>query len=510
MNGLTNAEESSVLVGAGLLGIVTTGMYDTPLSMYREYIQNSADALSGSEISGKAKVEIGIDVAKRQVRIRDYGPGLSYEDACDRLIPIGYSDKKMGIDRGFRGIGRLAALPFAETVAFTTRAFQTESVTRITWYRDRLPDLTAPRAQLEQAIRKCVDVETLSGSEYPDHFFEVEVGGVARHSAGLLLNREAVRDYIGEVCPVPMSKEFPFTMQVRNLLGVSGPPIALEVIIKGDSQPAERPYGNVIRLSTNRVDQFADFQEIHIPSDDGKGVAAVGWVAHSSYLGALPKELRIRGIRARVGNIQIGDESVFDELFPEERFNRWCVGEIHIMDSRIIPNTRRDYLQPSPHLRNLENHLMPILRDISSRCRRASTARNRHRKILSLLCNIEDLHDLAVSGYLAVEDSRALVVRALQETKVVRESVRKNDLKDCCLERLDEIEEQLGNFNYEEKPDEFDIIPPEEVTVYQRVFQTLAELAPSPGSAKEMIEAVLAETSERLQDSTDRAALQEE
>ena len=62
----------------------------------------------------------------------------------------------------------------------------------------------------------CVDVETMPGSEYPDHFFEVEVGDVARHSAGLLLNRDAVRHYIGEVCPVPMSVGFPFAKKIEG------------------------------------------------------------------------------------------------------------------------------------------------------------------------------------------------------------------------------------------------------------------------------------------------------
>ena len=38
-----------------------------------------------------------------------------------------------------------------------------------------------------------------------------------------------------------------------------------------------------------------------------------------------------------MGNIRVGDERVFDHLFEEERFNRWCVGEVHILDSRIIP-----------------------------------------------------------------------------------------------------------------------------------------------------------------------------
>ena len=280
--------------------------------------------------------------------------------ALERLLPIGRSDKTLGIDRGFRGVGRLAGLAFAKTVSFTTRARGDQAVSRITWHSDRLPELSSTESELEEAILDCVDVETLSGSDHPEHFFQVEVRNVARHSAGLLLNRDAVRDYVGEVCPVPMSSKFPFADKVEKLFHGIEAPLTLDVLLEGDPHPIERPYGESILLSADKESEFKEFQVIRIPSVDGNGQAVLGWVAHSSYLGAIPKEQRVRGVRARVGNIQIGSEAVFDNLFTEERFNRWCVGELHILDSRIIPNARRDYFEPGPHLRNIENLLTPV------------------------------------------------------------------------------------------------------------------------------------------------------
>ena len=378
-------------------------------------------------------MDIAIDVSERRIRIRDNGPGLSREEALERLLPIGRSDKTLGIDRGFRGVGRLAGLAFAKTVSFTTRAREDQAVTRITWHSDRLPELTSTESELEEAILDCVDVKPCQVRIIPEHFFEVEVGDVARHSAGLLLNRDAVRDYVGEVCPVPLSSEFPFADRVEGLFCGAEAPLTLEVLLEGDPDPVERPYGESIRLSANKEAEFTEFQVVRIPSVDGNGEAALGWIAHSSYLGAIPKEQRVRGIRARVGNIQIGGEAVFDDLFTEERFNRWCVGELHILDSRIIPNARRDYFEPGPHLRNLENQLTPVLRNISTRCRRESTARNRARKTLSALCNIEDLYALATSGYLTSEDSAGLVQEALREVEEVRKSIGKGSLDNGTL-----------------------------------------------------------------------------
>ena len=495
MTNSLGTQETPALSGAGLLGLVTTGMYHDPLSMYREYIQNASDAVAASGLSGRARVEIAVDVSERRIRIRDNGPGLSREEALERLLPIGRSEKTLGIDRGFRGVGRLAGLAFAKTVSFTTRTHGDQAVTRITWHSDRLPELTSTESELEEAILDCVDLEILPGSGHPEHFFDVEVGDVAHHSAGLLLNRNAVRDYIGEVCPVPMSSIFPFAERVEGLFNGAEAPLKLEVLLEGDPDPVKRPYGESIQLSASKQAEITEFQVIRIPTVDDTGEAAVGWVAHSSYQGAIPKEQRVRGIRARVGNIQIGGEAVFDHLFTEERFNRWCVGELHILDSRITPNARRDYFEPGPHLRNLENQLIPVLRGISTRCRRESTARNRARKTLSTLCNIEDIYALATSGYLTSEDSAGLVRQALREVEEIRKGIGKRNLDNGTIERLDSAEDKLNNLSVETEPQRFGDMPPAEAVVYQKVFGALATLAPSPGSARELIEMVFAEAS---------------
>ena len=486
-------QNTSALSGAGLLGLVTTGMYDSPLSMYREYIQNAADAFAGSGLLERARVDIALDVPGRRIRIRDNGPGLTREEALERLVPVGRSDKTLGVDRGFRGVGRLAGLAFAKTVSFTTRAREDQTVTRITWHSDRLPDLTSTTSELEEAILDCVDVQILPGADYAEHFFEVAVGEVARHSAGLLLNRAAVLQYVSEVCPVPMSPAFPFAGEVERLFDGAEAPLTLEVLLEGDSKPLVRPYGKSIRLSASKEAEFTEFQVVRMPSIDGSGEAVIGWVAHSPYLGAIPRDQRVRGIRARVGNIQIGGEAVFDDLFAEERFNRWCVGELHILDSRIIPNARRDYFEPGPHLRNLENQLGPVLRNISTRCRRESTARNGARKALSALCNIEDLYALATSGYLTTEGSAGLVREALREVEDVRRLISEDTFDHDTLERLASVVNRLNKFSVETDPQRFKEMPPTEAVVYQRVFAALANLTLSPGSARELIEKVFAE-----------------
>ena len=489
---MTNARAPASLVGGGILGLITTGLYNNPLAIYREYIQNSADAVASDGRQSGGKVEIEIDPSAMQVRVRDDGPGLSRKDVEDSLLTVARSNKQQGADRGFRGIGRLSGLAFAESVTFTTRACKEEPVSRVAWNGCELREGLQESERAEQVISGCVKVETLAGAEYPDHFFEVEIKDVARHAAGLLLDREAVRAYIAETCPVPMDDTFQYAEKAQGVL-VEGSPLTLRISINDDDEPIVRPYKNQIRFSESREARYTEFEEIRVPVADGEKLAAVGWVAHSSYLGAIPKDAGVRGLRAREGNIQIGDETVFDALFPESRFNRWCVGEVHILDPRIVPNARRDYFEPSPHTRNLENRLSAVCHSIAGRCRQASAGRNKGRRIVAAVQRMEETYELASSGYLEAGTAVAMVDDALQTIPTIRGEVeRLNGEGLTDHDQVDELERTMKGFRPKKGRPPFPGLIGKNAAAYRKVFGVLARLHGSPREAKRLIEAILA------------------
>ena len=487
---MLDAAGPGVTVGPSILGLVTSGIYDDPLAIYREYIQNAVDELS--RLDGvEGKVEITIDPRQKRVSICDNGPGLTYQECLDDLIPIAQSKKCLGRDRGFRGIGRLSGLVFAESVRFFTRASAREPVTRVVWSRTGLADGTDSRQATEQGFQNWVTIETLDDPKYPEHFFRVELEGVSRHAAGVLLNREAVRGYISEVCPVPLSPDFPFISEVREIFPAQQSPYSVRVTLDGEEQPIRRQYESTIALAGNKEDDFSEFEEVRVPSVDGKGDAAVGWIAHSSYLGAIPKGNRIRGIRVRLGNIQVGSEGVFDHLFEEERFNRWCVGEVHILDSRIIPNGRRDYFERDPHLRNLENHLAPIFGQIAARCRAASSNRNKEKKLISTIADIEAMYELAASGCLAANSAQAFVEQALQGVANAKQGLSSSGIGNRSAETLNTLEDKLRNFDPNGGCFPMSGVSSAEVDAYRKVFGVVAAIVPSARSAREIIDTVL-------------------
>ena len=491
---MVSAKKPRLTVGASLLSLVTLGISDSPLVMYREYIQNAADALASSGCEDGGQVNISIDRKCRQVLIRDNGPGLSHQECLDNLVPIGRSKKKRGVDRGFRGIGRLSGLAFADSVSFLTRTREDEPVTRVEWLGARSMEWAAAATFADDSVRNLVSIHSDSGTDYPDHFFEVQVHGVSRQAAGIALNRDAVKEFIGEVCPVPLATSFRYKRDVTQLFDPPDSPYTLKITVGDDHESVQRQYGVDIPFSRDRRGEFTEFEPIRIARMDGQGEAAVGWVAHSTYLGSIPKGGRIRGIRARVGNMQIGGERVFDHLFQDDRFNRWCVGELHIVDDRIVPNARRDYFEPGPHLKHLENHLSAALLGVEKRCKAASSARSRTKRVEDFLISLEQTRELAASGYLSPADARKLVEKAHSMIPAASKLVREIGAGKVYLDRLESVEQALDALEATAMPDVFGDMCPGDIEVYQRICRALVEALPAVGMVNDVMAHILGET----------------
>ena len=481
------------IIGGDLLRLVTTGMYDNPLVLYREYLQNAADAIASQ---GSGSVHVKIDPLQSQVTILDDGTGLSPTEAAHRLIDVGRSTKDRAADRGFRGIGRLSALAFAEQVQFTTRSRAAECPTQVTWSGRALRELDLARVDARTAIKECTTVRPLPDGDWPHRFFQVTVDRISRHAASTLLNEDAVRSYIGEVCPVPMANHFPLASEIRDFLATHGDYFVLDVRVNDDTCTVERPFAETIPLTDRYGAAFERLETVVIPQHDGDAPAAVAWLAHTPYAGSISRRLGVRGLRARVGNIQIGTDRIFEHLFVEPRFNGWCVGEVHIVDRRLVPNGRRDYFEPGPHLRNIENHIGAIAHEISTQCRLASSQRNKLRNISGAIHRLKRAHDLAASGYLRAEDATALVARERKRIPEIKQTLAQLEAtaSNSDQEELALYESQLDTIKIDPDP-ALDGVPPGSVATVQTAFGAIAKAMP-PDSALDMIETILGRLSE--------------
>ena len=476
-------------VGGDILGLITGGMYDDPMAIYREYVQNSFDSITAA--GGDGQIDVMIDPVLRKVIIRDDGPGLTEQEARRRLVPIGASEKTGSRQIGFRGIGRLAGLAFATSVIFRTRSQADTPIIQVTWNGAQLKRGIEDGIPLQTLLSRSISEEFVQKEGYPPAFFEVEVSGVSRYAAGSILNPDAVGSYISQICPVPFRPEFPYAEQVSGLFESGERLITISVFIQNGQGPIRRPHLEGVPHKGRGVDPFQGFERIDIPQIGTGQLAAIGWVGHSSYLGALAKSAGVRCIRARVGNMQIGGEDVFDHLFQDSRFNRWCIGEVHILDSRIRPNGRRDYFEISPHVRNLENHLGAVCRRLEQRCRASSSRRIARRQIESMLDELQKTYDLASSGYLTACAARDLMEKKGFEIERFRKRCGALEDSEFYMNALDRWEEKFRCFRARRGRPSFFGIKPSEAPIYREVFQTLTKAIPSSSKAKEVIEAVL-------------------
>lgn len=378
----------TIMVGKDILDLLTGSMYINPLNIFREYVQNAADAIDdardeGLTFSEGSGIAISLDHKERLIRIRDNGISIPANDFVSRLTSIGDSQKRGKMLRGFRGVGRLSGLGYCQELVFRGRAEGAPKITEVRWdgraLREKVRDQLFVGG-LSEVVQAVVTVNELPVNGFPKRFFEVELRKVSRLRNDLLLNEDAIRNYLSQVAPVPFGEDFLFGQEIQKRLEAHGikAPIHIE-INDGKGQIFHRAHNRI--PTTGKVSEpIRDVEYVEYQGLDGE-VCAVGWIADHSYAGAIPKKFGLGGIRLRVGNIQIGDESISAEFFPESRFAGWVIGDIHIISPKILPNGRRDEFEPSVHYSHLQGELTLHAKKITQRIRERSAQRNRLRLV---------------------------------------------------------------------------------------------------------------------------------
>lgn len=414
------------LIGKDILELLSSSMYTSALPIYREYVQNAADAIDEARAQGllgpteSGRVEITIDHEQRLVRIRDNGVGLGEAAFIDRLISFGASKKRGAGARGFRGVGRLAGLGYCQTLTFRAKAAGEAAIHELRWDCRRLKSHLRNQQSAEELSNLVNDIVTKRSTEWgrpADHFFEVELAGIIRHGDDTLVDDAAISSYLSQVAPVPFAPGFCFGQRIADSLASRVNLGNVEIFVNGRSQSIYRPHRNEFEVRRGVQDKFAELELITIPASDGE-IAAIGWVLHHSYLGAIPPRFNLGGLRLRSGNMQIGDADLLHELFPEPRFNSWTVGEIHVVDSRILVNGRRDYFEQNVHFHNVLNQLSPLARTLARRCRSSSIKRNYIRQFDQGIATLKDR--AAILRQRAITPNRRSTVKEEMEARFAR------------------------------------------------------------------------------------------
>ncbi|CAD7766669.1 MAG: Histidine kinase-, DNA gyrase B-, and HSP90-likeATPase [Candidatus Argoarchaeum ethanivorans] len=337
--------KSKFKAGMYLLETLSSGMYNQPLSIYREYVQNAVDSIDKSRsYNSILKVDITLDPFKSTIIISDNGEGIKSGKAQEILSNIGLSDKVNDNYRGFRGIGRLGGIAFSEKVTFKTKAKGEKKESVQEWDCSKLKriisDSTNSTMSLRQLFTETTNFFQKRVSKVAGSYFKIILEGVSSYRNDLF-DIEKVRNYLSEVAPLPFDREqFSFGLEVDDFLeknlNLYG---KYNVFINGEQ--IFKPYQDQVRITKMGTDliESVELFDIYIDGDQ----MGFGWYGkRKNLLGAINRSTKVSGIRIRRGNILIGDAHLMDACFRESRFNSYTIGEIHINTPNLIPNSRRD------------------------------------------------------------------------------------------------------------------------------------------------------------------------
>ena len=355
--------EYKSVVGKKLIEILMFSMYPDAKIIYREYIQNSRDAIKDAVAAGilsqlnEGHIIINIDNAQRRITITDNGTGVSVKKVEPVLLNIADSTKDGETSAGQFGIGRLVGGGYCKKLSFKTSFKGEKHASEIIF------DIETARAILDndkdrRSAAEVIDV-IADRKEYDEeenkHYFIVTLDEV-RSEYPELLNSQIISEYLKEVAPI----DYQFVFK-NSLIQTSVPADYVELqkqigycqLSINEETDIRKKYGLNIVGTGDKINGLEYFKI----QDDDYGLLAWGWYALTEFSQAIPDSDNNRSFRLRKHNILIGDKNYLNQFHKETRGNKYFYGEIHAIHPKLKPNSARDGLAPTPEAMRLQECL---------------------------------------------------------------------------------------------------------------------------------------------------------
>ena len=449
---------SDYVIGAHILESLTTGMYQDSRMIFREYVQNSCDAIdaavkSGILAKGEGRIDIRIDQKARMIVIEDNGTGIKSADFVKVLGNVADSDKRQGDSRGFRGIGRLGGMAYCETLTFTAKFKGEGVVSRLVCNAKVLRELLhendsgIERYTASEILAMIDEFMTEETNDIDAHYFRVELERINKESDELVTFEE-IRKYLSFNAPVPYHIAFiPFSSEIRNHAKEIGQKID-EYDIYLNKEQLFKDYTRTFATSMGADDvfdlKFADFR------DDDERLIAWGWIGLSSFKGMIDTDCPMLGIRLRKGNIQIGGKSSLLKFFKEERGVRYFIGEIFCESDELIPNSQRDYFIENRECKKFEAKMYGYCIELATIYKYGSDINSAKRKECQAEDKAADLSYRLRKGLFADDESREQAEKGLAQATENAEKerakiARRSSHSDTIRKIAEHIEHNISN-----------------------------------------------------------------
>lgn len=429
-------------VGKNILDNLTTGMYSDSKVIYREYIQNACDQIdlaikAGILSADEGYIDIYTDSNKRYISIRDNATGVKADNFMEDVGDIANSNKEIGKNKGFRGIGRLCGLAYCKTLKFTTSYLGEGMKSIMTCDAQKMRTMLVENKKYTlNEIWDAIITYSTEAEDDKEHYFEVEMFNINKENTDLL-NDTKVREYLSFVAPVPYKNTFILRNHIYNharlidytideyCVRVNGSQIFKEYTtkLKEQSGASLKTYDEISRL------EFKDFRD-----NSGKLVAWM-WVGLSRFEKQIPSVNHMRGLRLRSANIQLGNDDALQPLFKENRGNFYFVGEVFATSHSLIPNSQRDYFNENETRVLFEDMLREYFYDVLHKLYyEANRVKNDYKRQEEYLSKVAEYQNKEKTQGFVNEEERQKLQFDIDKAKKSAEEARKR------LDKLDIID----------------------------------------------------------------------
>ncbi|GHV68924.1 hypothetical protein FACS1894199_16910 [Bacteroidia bacterium] len=355
--------EYKSVVGKKLIEILMFSMYPDAKIIYREYIQNSRDAIKDAVETGilsqlnEGHIIVNIDTYQRRITITDNGTGVSVQEVEPILLNIADSTKDGETSAGQFGIGRLVGGGYCKKLSFKTSFKGEKYASEISFDVEKAREILDNDKDRRSAAEVIDTIATreLNDEDENKHYFIVTLDEV-RLEYPELLNFQIISEYLKEVAPL----DYQFVFK-NSLIQTSVPPDYLELqkqvghcqLTINEETDIRKKYGLNIAGTGDKINGLEYFKI----QDDDYGLLAWGWYALTEFSQAIPDSDNNRGFRLRKHNILIGDKNYLNQFHKESRGNKYFYGEVHAVHAKLKPNSARDGLAPTPEAMRLQELL---------------------------------------------------------------------------------------------------------------------------------------------------------
>lgn len=377
----------------GMIDLLMFTLYPDARTIYREYVQNSLDAINlavNQGILSKIKdgvVNIDIDSKQKSITIRDNGIGIDIDNAPSRILDISASTKDGISAAGQFGIGRLVGGGFCHKLIFKTSSKGENLATQVTFDVDKIWEMVK-QSDLDYLASEVIDesTEIIHIDEKPDaHYFEVYLQDIKTKYASILLNKDSVIEYLNAVAPVDYKSEFKngvvykSTKEQPDFKDLQEELERVQVFV--GTKKVEKQYGLQIEGSGDRIHKLEYFKI----ENEKFGLLAWGWFALTKYSIQIGRDDNLSCIRLRKHNIQIGNKdrlsSFTTPLWREMRGNSYFYGELFAIHPNLTPTADRNDLCPSEEKEELSEGLKEFFKKLSDVYTKANAAKKAIDKI---------------------------------------------------------------------------------------------------------------------------------